>query len=147
MNFFIKLTVLLILTASTLCSFAASAKSWPASIISNNTTWVLALKNSIQESDLGANTQSNQQTAIVMATSEAYKDAGKIISQSIYLSYPRLDGNSGHRNSISLANSYYADLIVGTIIQGHIQIPTLASAFTPQQLKEVADFITMDLTE
>jgi mono/diheme cytochrome c family protein len=112
-----------------------------ASSVRSDSLWLIALVGTMEESapdvaDAGFISDSSNEFA--MATGATNLENGRIVFQSICSACHGFDGKGGHGGGASLVNSHDSGAIVDIIIHGGEQMPPLASAFTPEQLRDVA---------
>jgi mono/diheme cytochrome c family protein len=128
---------------------AYSAGNLLAFSLRGDSVWLFALDGTLEETTPAIAAVDLPETVLALkaAVGEPDLEAGKIVFQSICSACHGADGEGGHGGGATLVNSHEADAVIEIIIQGGDQMPALASEFTPEQLRDVASFVTNTLAD
>lgn len=108
--------------------------------------WLFALNGTLQPaapaSSMRASSTAGQEDAIVVAEGEPDLVAGEVVFQTACSACHGEDGRGGHGGGIDLINASSIEIVVGIVSQGRNNMPALGAIFTPEQLRDVAGYVS-----
>lgn len=110
--------------------------------------WLFALDGTLKEAEPPAKTAASTAgatTATKVAEGKPDIAAGKTVFGSACVACHGDDGHGGHGGGIDLVNARDFSLVVNVISQGRKNMPALGSAFTPEQLRDVAGYVLQQI--
>lgn len=109
--------------------------------------WLFSLEGVLepaQPNDFAAIDGAVENTA---ATGQPDLTAGALVFQSACSACHGPEGEGGHGGGIALASANDYDMVVGVVTNGRNNMPALGAVFTPEQLRDVAGFVSSSLAD
>src|SRR5690606_1713092 len=110
-----------------------------------DSVWLFALDGTLDQAGpavMNAISSAGADDAIGVAEGEPDLAAGQQVFQSACVACHGDDGRGGHGGGIDLRNASDFALVVSVIAQGRNNMPALGAVFTPEQLRDVAGYVS-----
>jgi mono/diheme cytochrome c family protein len=112
--------------------------------------WLFALNGTLAEASppvMGGVSSAGADDAIAVAEGEPDLAAGEQVFRSACVACHGEDGRGGHGGGIDLRNATDFTLVVNIVSQGRNNMPPLGAVFTPEQLRDVAGYVSRTIAE
>jgi len=110
-----------------------------------DSVWLFSLNGTLPESEppgIEVSSTAGQDDAIAVAEGTPDLAAGEMVYRSACVACHGDDGRGGHGGGIDLASASDFATVAVTIAQGRNNMPALAALFTPEQLRDVAGYVS-----
>jgi alcohol dehydrogenase (cytochrome c) len=107
--------------------------------------WLFALDGTMEQTEPAAvsgASSAGADDAIAIADGEPDLDAGKQVFLSACVACHGEDGRGGHGGGIALQNASDMAMVLNVVSQGRNNMPALGAVFTPEQLRDVAGYVS-----
>lgn len=113
-----------------------------------DSVWLFALDGAMDQAEPALTTavsSASADDAIAVAEGEPDLAAGEAVYRSACVACHGDDGRGGHGGGIDLHNATDFTLVVNIIAQGRNNMPPLGAVFTPEQLRDVAGYVSQTI--
>jgi alcohol dehydrogenase (cytochrome c) len=107
--------------------------------------WLFSLDGTMPETEAPGKTGTAATAEVKVADGNPDVAAGELVYRSACVACHGADGRGGHGGGIDLANARDYKMVVNTVAQGRRNMPALGAAFTPEQLRDVAGFVSQKI--
>jgi quinohemoprotein ethanol dehydrogenase len=107
-----------------------------------DSVWLFSLNGKMEQAEPPGTTASADGAKINVAAGEPNVQAGTLVFRSACVACHGEDGHGGHGGGIDLAKATDFAMVVKTISQGRNNMPALGALFSPEQLRDVAGYVT-----
>jgi len=107
--------------------------------------WLFSLDGTLPEAEAPGKTGAAATAQVKAADGKPDLTAGEVVYRAACVACHGADGRGGHGGGIDLANARDYQMVVTTVGQGRRNMPALGAAFTPEQLRDVAGFVSQKI--
>lgn len=112
-----------------------------------DSVWLFSLDGVLEPAQADDYNLASSESEATAASGSPDLDAGQLVFQSTCSACHGPKGEGGHGGGISLASANDYDMVVGVISKGRNNMPALGAVFTPEQLRDVAGFVSSTLAD